>query len=241
MVTFKIHCPFHDEKTPSMVLYGDHGYCFGCGKYAKLEDLPNGSKILHKGREGNKFSKEDLNASITRIKALGTKIVRGLELPYDDLGYYVLYPNTDYYVRRLWKAGDGDKYRGPKGHRKPLFIPHYYDNRTVLLAVEGQLNALSVPKGSYTVVSPGGCSDLAKPEFIKFCLQFSKICAIVDKDASGVLAGTALVQKLHAAGKRATVYAMERDMNDIYVGEGEEGTRREVSRALELLGVQGLR
>ncbi len=25
-------CPFHNEKTPSMKIYSDHFYCFGCGK-----------------------------------------------------------------------------------------------------------------------------------------------------------------------------------------------------------------
>ena len=24
-------CPFHNDKTPSMKLYEDHFYCFGCG------------------------------------------------------------------------------------------------------------------------------------------------------------------------------------------------------------------
>ena len=28
-----VRCPFHDERTPSCVLYPDGGYhCFGCGK-----------------------------------------------------------------------------------------------------------------------------------------------------------------------------------------------------------------
>jgi DNA primase len=26
----KICCPFHDEKTPSLHVYTDHYYCFGC-------------------------------------------------------------------------------------------------------------------------------------------------------------------------------------------------------------------
>jgi len=27
---YKAHCPFHPDKTPSFILYSDHGYCFGC-------------------------------------------------------------------------------------------------------------------------------------------------------------------------------------------------------------------
>ena len=28
-----INCIFHDDKTPSMKLYDDHYYCFGCGAH----------------------------------------------------------------------------------------------------------------------------------------------------------------------------------------------------------------
>ena len=28
-----INCPFHNDKTPSMKLYDDHYYCFGCGEH----------------------------------------------------------------------------------------------------------------------------------------------------------------------------------------------------------------
>ena len=34
-----ICCPFHDDQTPSMKLYGDHFYCFGCQKSGDVIDL----------------------------------------------------------------------------------------------------------------------------------------------------------------------------------------------------------
>ena len=34
-----ICCPFHEDHTPSMKLYEDHFYCFGCGKHGDLVDL----------------------------------------------------------------------------------------------------------------------------------------------------------------------------------------------------------
>lgn len=34
-----ICCPFHDDKTPSMKLYDDHFYCFGCQKSGDVIDL----------------------------------------------------------------------------------------------------------------------------------------------------------------------------------------------------------
>ena len=32
-------CPFHSDKTPSMKLYEDHFYCFGCGAHGDVIDL----------------------------------------------------------------------------------------------------------------------------------------------------------------------------------------------------------
>ena len=37
-------CPFHNEKTPSMKVYGDHVYCFGCGQHA--DGIGLAAKIL---------------------------------------------------------------------------------------------------------------------------------------------------------------------------------------------------
>lgn len=34
-----VSCLFHDEKTPSMKLYDDHFYCFGCGKHGDVTDM----------------------------------------------------------------------------------------------------------------------------------------------------------------------------------------------------------
>ena len=32
-------CPFHEDHTPSMKLYEDHFYCFGCGKHGDVINL----------------------------------------------------------------------------------------------------------------------------------------------------------------------------------------------------------
>ena len=34
-----IRCPFHEDHTPSMKLYEDHFYCFGCGKHGDVVNL----------------------------------------------------------------------------------------------------------------------------------------------------------------------------------------------------------
>lgn len=37
-------CPFHNEKTPSMKVYNDHAYCFGCGK--RIDGIAYAAKVL---------------------------------------------------------------------------------------------------------------------------------------------------------------------------------------------------
>ena len=34
-----IRCPFHEDHTPSMKLYEDHFFCFGCGKHGDVVNL----------------------------------------------------------------------------------------------------------------------------------------------------------------------------------------------------------
>ena len=34
-----VRCPFHEDRTPSMKLYEDHFFCFGCGKHGDVIDL----------------------------------------------------------------------------------------------------------------------------------------------------------------------------------------------------------
>lgn len=34
-----VRCPFHDDRTPSMKLYEDHYFCFGCGKHGNVISL----------------------------------------------------------------------------------------------------------------------------------------------------------------------------------------------------------
>ncbi len=34
-----VRCPFHQDRTPSMKLYEDHFYCFGCGKHGDVVTL----------------------------------------------------------------------------------------------------------------------------------------------------------------------------------------------------------
>lgn len=217
----KINCPFHQDDTPSLAIYPTHYVCYGCGargSHAELEKehpIPKGqpftrSKVIYKA--------EDLAASIAKIKALPTKRIRGHQLPYDNQGYYLVYPGNGYYLKRLFDAPKGvSKYRYPYGQRNRLYWAQKTDSKT-LYVVEGQFNALSlsllVPNAD--IVSPGSCTELIRPEYVKTYLQYKTVHVIVDKDAAGVVAGIQLKETLTKAGILATLTALEKDINRIH-------------------------
>lgn len=232
----KILCPFHEENTPSCHLYPDGYSCFGCGKRGPLTDLdlPEKSKALVKGR-GTYYQQENLVLSIDRIRKLPTKLIRGIELPYDDSGYYIVYPGDQYYTKRLLNPSPpSDKYRGPKGHKKPLMVLNTQPG--ILFVVEGQLNALSLNAClDSAIVSPGSANDLNRKEFIQFYLRYDHICVIVDEDPAGVVCGIALRDELLRHKKDVVLLPLKRDLNDIYVEEnGQEAIVKTIKGALEL-------
>lgn len=241
-----INCPFHDDQTASLAVYSDGFWCFACGAKGSVKDLekevPNISATPFQRSYGS--YKEDIPKALERINALPKKLIRGLELPYDDISYYIVYPNAKYYLRRFFKPGK-NKYFGPKGATKPLMEIRYGSyaspDRGDLLVVEGQINTLSAAKAlGYDgpirmIVSPGGANDLNRPKAVEYCLQYTRVGIIVDKDAAGVVAALQLRDRLLARGIKVVIHAMERDLNDLLVDFGEEEVRKEVNKALALL------
>lgn len=70
---FKCRCPFHNEKTPSCVVYADHFHCFGCGargdviSYVMLRDGINFQSALEKlGGSGASTFRQTWSAPVAR-------------------------------------------------------------------------------------------------------------------------------------------------------------------------------
>lgn len=235
----RIHCPFHPDDTASFVEYDDHYHCFGCGAHGTTK--PSGQRNIIRART---IPKEDIKASLDRIISLPTKLIRGFELPYDDTGYYILYPYEYYYTKRLFNPEKAsDKYRSPRGHKKPLFILVDYIIKSTLCVIEGQLNALSAAQCSIhdlSIVSPGAATDLNRADFLDYYLQYDRICIIVDKDAAGAVNGITLRDTLLYKGKQVVLHAVETDFNELYVTKGPQAVKEEIDRAMGLFSrVQG--
>lgn len=223
----KTFCPAHEDATPSLHLYPDGAFCFVCGYSCPLEAIGNEVKAI-------RLPPQDLPSMLSYIESLTPKLIRGLWLPSDERGYYVVWPDNKYYKQRLFR-GDA-RYKGPRGHRAPLF--RYHRDSKNLVIVEGELNAMSLlqimPDIDAEVVSPGSCNEMIR--HLNKYLLFDRVWCIVDKDAPGVANGLALKDELRRFNKPCTLIALETDINDHLSSKEEE----KITKHLELHGVPRL-
>lgn len=218
---YKIRCPDpeHVDGTPSCGVYADgSGYCFSCSKYFK--------KVAEPTKEVTKHI-EDLNDKFTYINSLPTTHTRGLIFPFDNDGYYILWPSGDYYKLRRWTSlRGGDKYLSPSGHHKPLFRLPGSKVTSNLLIVEGEINALSIHPyiSNCDVLCPGSASSFtdrmmlsALPEVTKYV----NIVICVDADVAGLAAALKLKELLRSKVLNITIKLMEKDFNELLVEYGK--------------------
>lgn len=226
----KILCPYHDDTEPSMHLYASHAHCFVCWAHVPIDKLDLGKLGLKKLPQ----VKEDLDSKLSYIKNLPTKTIRGLELPYDDVGYYILWPQQRYYKCRKWND-TGGRYLSPKGITKPLYVIAG-DNRDKLLIIEGELNAASLANITkrVSICSPGSAGEMLK--YINFYLRFKSIHVIVDHDPAGVVYGLELKQALLARNKPTKLHTLTTDFNEL-LQHGKEKEIRDWFKK-EILGVR---
>jgi hypothetical protein len=202
------HCPLHPDSTASMKQYGDMCYCFGCGAYISTAELNLPSQITYSKPEPTNIAKE-----LEYIRTLPKKTIRGLEFPYDDTGFYIVYPNKAYYVKRMFEGSR--KYIAPSGHKRPLLImPGGSD--THLVICEGEMNCLSFYSANwdqYRLCSPGSANDFLK--YLDYYCAFPKITIIADKDAVGICLGLHLKEILLRKNKSVTLELVDKDLNEM--------------------------
>lgn len=223
----RIHCPYHDDKTPSMYCYEEFAHCFVCNAHVPVERVLDGEDISKVKQEA-----EDVVSRLRIIQELGIDRIRSLSLPRDNEGYYIVWPSGDFYKYRYF--GEGQRYKGPKGHKAPVF--NLGPDSNTLVVVEGEINALSLAEAfktrRYAISSPGSCNEMMR--HLPFYLTFKSISIIVDKDIPGVANGAALKAELIKRKKRVRLIACEKDINQILQDEGKEGVRRWANEHLGL-------
>lgn len=227
----KILCPFHEEDTPSCEVYEKDFHCYGCGAHGPLEKL--GIEVKHDAKP--KFI-ENLRKAREYIKTLPIETIRGFPFPVDRRGFYILWPDCDYYKLRLFEPGKGAKYKNPSGHSQPPFWVRRQGFQTLYL-VEGEINALSVSSAHLDsdVCSPGSASDFTSKKTESLLTQlcnYANIIIVVDRDAAGTIAAIhakAFCLRFHP---KVSIVLMHQDANEILITHGKEALRQEIDRGM---------
>lgn len=230
----KVLCPRHQEKTPSCVIYADGAYCFGCGSQIPLKELG----IEESETVSTRKEFEDLRETRNYIATLSNREIRGHNCYYDDHGFYILWPDSSYYIYRLFKEEGPTKYLKPKGHKAPLFRANQCKSDTLIL-VEGQLNALSLSLAfpEFSVFSPGGAQDFiskTQRRYLHEYADYDKVIIIVDRDKAGVLAAISLKSLLSTIISKVDIILMEEDANSIHVSRGIKELRHQIEMSERL-------
>jgi 5S rRNA maturation endonuclease (ribonuclease M5) len=226
----KINCPSgtHEDSTPSCAVYTDgSGWCFSCSKYFKQLEEPM-AEIVPK-------EKENLDDSFKYISTLPLIVHRGLSFPHDNRGYYIRWPNDDYYKMRMWAPKlDEPKYMGAKGHKKPWFYLRHKSDSCIV--VEGEINALSLNELNLgmDILSPGGASNFYDSEMrstINSFKRYKTVIVLVDKDAAGLKAAIEFhkLVKPYCLDVRVKLMEKGQDCNEILVKEnGKEELKKTI-------------
>lgn len=221
--------PLHKEKTPSFVAHpsGKFWKCFGCG-YLEW------SEHASEGERKEESYKEDLEESLRYVETLPEVSRRGLVFRQDSRGYYITWPSRTYYKLRLADTDSGSKYRCPIGHRKPLFAD-LLRKTNVLWIIEGEINALSFRLVSDDdVVSPGGCSDFARDDYLTSYQGYDRVIMVVDYDKAGVQAIQALKPKLVKFCPDVATHLVKQDFNEVLCERGKDALKKEVEMLRKL-------
>lgn len=219
-------CPWHEDRTASLKLMTYGWRCYGCDKrptHAEVETALG--KTIEQG-ETREVEKEDLKEKFKYINSLPKKEIRGLLLPEDERGYYIVWPDEQYYKYRLYSSKP--KYVSPRGHQPPLLWARNGKGST-LWVVEGEINSLSVSKVvSDDVCSPGSATifdRLVKKHLTQF-MQYSTINVVVDNDSAGIKALIAAKSTFLHNIPFAKYIRLEKDCNEILCEEGPKELRR---------------
>ncbi len=213
----KIICKFHDDQNASMEVYDNEtetvGFCYVCSARVVLDGKPS----------GRRRKPTDLPSELNRINNLPHEVIRGFNMPLDDLGFYLLWPSRDFYKRRNFH--DNPRYTAPRGIKAPLY--KFQGTTKTCIIVEGELNARSLYESlntKDTVMSPGSVANLSS--CLKVAQLYDNIVLVVDHDPAGIVYGTTLKNKLLSLGKRCILITCPVDYNELYCTKGPEAVRQ---------------
>lgn len=221
-----INCPVHDDRTASMTVYGPVAYCHVCRMSIPTSELNLPGNILNKP----KLKPTNVVERIKYIKSLPLEKIRGLDLHTAANGFYILWPNNNYYKKRT-NVGKS-RYIGPAGVKAPLFVmPPGQKNH--LVVIEGELNCMSLYEaafGDYTFCSPGSAAEFIR--HIPIYKMYKRVTLILDKDAAGIVHGSQTKDILLKSSVDARLVLVSMDYNEVLQKYGVDGVREHFEREI---------
>ena len=220
----KILCPYHSDTNPSMEVYDDgHCYCFVCGATKMMLEA-----ISEKTKP--KAEPEYLCDSMRYIQMLPKKQIRGLYLHYTEAGYYIVWPDKNYYKFRT--TSGNTRYLSPRGHTPPLFWARQLSSQKRLVIVEGEINALSIAEATYgvSIVSPGSALNFKsrKEDLISIARNYESVLIWSDMDGPGITALWELMPALVVRGIKVSQITSELDANDLLCKHGASAVSKQL-------------
>lgn len=232
----KITCinPNHADSTPSMEIYSEGLYCFSCGFYRPHNGSLDGVKLPKVAP----VEPEDLEPALRRIGGLKSDVIRGLLLPADERGYYIVWPGGTFYKYRLFKGEP--RFLAPRGHKQPLLHLRNDNKDAALVIIEGELNALCIDQlndlygAGAQVLSPGSASSFISSEaqILEIAKTYSRVLIWTDLDPAGIKALWHIYPKLVRLGIEVLEHTSTEDANDILVKRGPGGLRQYIMNVL---------
>jgi len=231
----RLRCFWHQESTPSLVQRKDGWYCYGaCNRLYPNDEVEK--------RTGEKYEyveesePEDLTERFNYIRSLPPKTIRGLQLPADEGGYFVIWPYDKYYKYRFFNPGDRPKYVGAKGRTPPLFWARRESNPTLIVS-EGEINALSIALAfpQFDVCSPGSCSMFRVDKLSKDLTSYqgySNLVVVMDKDKAADEAMIHAKAFFRYKIPFTDFIQLEQDANELLQERGPQGLKQEMEKAL---------
>lgn len=229
----RIICLFHAEDSPSLVRLKDGWRCYGaCQRTYTHEEVEkaSGSSVDYVKPDADR---EDLTESFEYINSLPVADVRGLKLRTSKQGYYIVWPNNEYYKYRLFNP-TGPKYIGPKGIKPPLFLPHVGQSRHLMVS-EGEINCLSLVQAfpDYDHCSPGSASMFNSKELEKNLTKFvayDTVTVVLDNDPAGIKALIETKSTFLYKIPFAKYLLLNDDPNEVLVSHGKNELRQRLLR-----------
>jgi RecA-family ATPase/DNA polymerase I-like protein with 3'-5' exonuclease and polymerase domains len=173
---YKICCPFHDERTPSLHIYADgHYHCFGCGAHGQAQDLP-GAPVHNRTDDAQQHKAAGQAAFYVYNDARGRPYLGVKRTPNKVFPQY-------YWDGSGWISG------APAGPKIPYRLPQLLDapSDALVIIAAGEKDANTAARLGFVATTNSGGEGNGRwtPELNMWFVGRQRVAIMEDNDATG--------------------------------------------------------